>query len=123
MPTNTVSDAPFCHFTDHFLRSGGFADAAVSSPSSSSSSAPPTKEQIETTCVSIPNRFARVIIGPRGSKIAEIRQTSGATIQIDDATNENADRIITIRGTPSQINQAQYLLRTAVKESGLWTEN
>ena len=78
---------------------------------------------MKTEQVSIPNRFASVIIGPRGTKISHIRQTSNAIIRIDDETDDQTDRIITIQGTSAQIEHARELLRTTVKESGLWTEN
>lgn len=78
---------------------------------------------IQTNQVTIPNHFASVIIGPRGTKIAEIRQTSGATIRIDDPAPGSNDRIITIQGTTAQINQAQYFLQMAVRDSGLWNGN
>lgn len=81
--------------------------------------APPT----QTNQVTIPNNFASCIIGPRGTKIAQIRQTSGASIRIDDPAPGSNDRIITIQGTPSQISHAQHLLQMAVKESGQWNGN
>jgi hypothetical protein len=76
--------------------------------------------RIETNQVTIPNHLVSVIVGVRGVKIAQIRQTSGASIRIDDPAPGSNDRIITIQGTSTQINQAQYLLQMAVKESGLW---
>jgi len=79
--------------------------------------------QLQTNQVTIPNNLASVIIGPRGTKIAQIRQTSGASIRIDDPAPGSNDRIITIQGTPAQISQAQYFLQMAVKESGLWNGN
>lgn len=79
--------------------------------------------QIQTNQVTIPNNLASCIIGPRGTKIAQIRQTSGASIRIDDPAPGSNDRIITIQGTPAQISQAQYFLQMAVKDSGLWNGN
>ena len=79
--------------------------------------------QTQTNQVTIPNNLASVIIGPRGTKIAQIRQSSGASIRIDDPAPGSNDRIITIQGTPAQISQAQYFLQMAVKESGLWNGN
>lgn len=79
--------------------------------------------QPHTNQVTIPNHLASCIIGPRGTKIAQIRQTSGAMIYIDDPAPGSNDRIITIQGTPNQISQAQYFLQMAVKESGLWAGN
>lgn len=79
--------------------------------------------QTQTTQVTIPNHLASCIIGPRGTKIAQIRQVSGAMIHIDDPAPGSNDRIITIQGAPDQISQAQYLLQMAVKDSGLWAGN
>ena len=79
--------------------------------------------QTEINQVTIPNHLASCIIGPRGTKIAQIRQTSGAMIRIDDPAPGSNDRIITIQGTHVQISQAQYFLQMAVKESGLWNGN
>jgi heterogeneous nuclear ribonucleoprotein K len=79
--------------------------------------------QLQTNQVTIPNNLASCIIGPRGTTIAHIRQTSGASIRIDDPAPGSNDRIITIQGTAEQISQAQYRLQMAVKESGLWNGN
>ncbi len=79
--------------------------------------------QMQTNQVTIPNHLVSCIIGPRGTKIAQIRQTSGAGIRIDDPAPGSNDRIITIQGSPAQISQAQYFLQMAVKESGLWNGN
>ncbi|CAF1140592.1 unnamed protein product [Didymodactylos carnosus] len=76
-------------------------------------------QPVETNQVTIPNELAGVVIGPRGTKISQIRQQSGASITLDDPTPGSSDRIITIIGTQIQINQAQYLLQMAVKESGV----
>lgn len=75
---------------------------------------------VETQQVTIPQEFAGAIIGPRGTRISQIRQQSGASIKIDDPVPGTNDRIITIVGSPSQISQAQHLLQTAVRQSGLY---
>lgn len=90
----------------------------ISGPNSNYNASP-----IQTNQVTIPNHLASCIIGPRGAKIAQIRQTSGAMIRIDDPAPGSNDRIITIQGTPTQISQAQYYLQMAVKDSGLWNGN
>lgn len=56
-------------------------------------------------------KFAGAIIGPKGQKIAQIREQSGAGITIDKPVPGNNERIITISGTPEQIQNAQYLLQ------------
>jgi len=74
----------------------------------------------QTQQVTIPIELAGAIIGPRGIRISQIRQQSGAMIKIDDPLPGTNDRIITIVGNPNQISQAQYLLQTAVRQSGLY---
>jgi len=80
--------------------------------------APPPGGQ--TNQVTIPNELAGAVIGPKGAKIQQIRDQSGAGITIDKPTPGSTDRIITIQGTPEQIQNAQYLLQVTVKQSGLW---
>lgn len=56
-------------------------------------------------------QLAGAIIGPKGQKIQQIREQSGAGITIDKPMPGTNDRIITIQGTPEQIQNAQYLLQ------------
>ncbi|CAF0958782.1 unnamed protein product [Adineta steineri] len=70
-----------------------------------------------TVQVTIPNALSSSILGPRCSRIAQIRQQSGCVIKFDDPLPSN-DRIISIIGMPNNIIQAQYLMQTAVKQ---WT--
>jgi hypothetical protein len=75
-----------------------------------------------TTQVTIPNSLSSCILGPRGTRIAQIRQQSGCVIKFDDPLPSN-DRIISIIGMPNNIIQAQYLMQTAVKQSQQWTNS
>jgi hypothetical protein len=68
-----------------------------------------------TTQVTIPHSLSPCILGPRGTRIAQIRQQSGCVIKFDDPLPSN-DRIISIIGMPNNIIQAQYLMQTAVKQ-------
>ena len=104
---------------NHNHTQGPLAPCPLITGNESTFNAPKT----ETNQVTIPNHLASCIIGPRGTKIAQIRQMSGAMIRIDDPAPGSNDRIITIQGTPVQISQAQYFLQMAVKESGLWSGN
>lgn len=70
---------------------------------------------VQTTQVSIPDKMTGAIMGRGGSRIKQIRLDSGAEIKIDPALPGQEDRIITIRGTPEQIQTAQYLLQMCVK--------
>jgi len=68
-----------------------------------------------TQQVSIPADLAGVIIGKGGQKIKQIRLDSGAEVELSDAALPG-DRIITISGTSDQIQNAQYMLQTCVKQ-------
>ncbi|CAF4566180.1 unnamed protein product, partial [Didymodactylos carnosus] len=76
-------------------------------------------QPVQTKQVTIQNELGGAIIGRRGAKISQIRQKSGASITLDDPTPDSNDRIITVIGTQIQINDALYLLQTAVKKSGM----
>jgi len=69
-----------------------------------------------STQVSIPKDLAGAIIGKGGARIRQIRQESGANIQIEEAAEGSNDRIITINGSQDAIQNAQYLLQMSVKE-------
>jgi heterogeneous nuclear ribonucleoprotein K len=67
--------------------------------------------------------FLGIVIGAKGSKISPVRQESGASIKIDSEPMPGTnDRLITITGNPNQIQQAQFLLQQAVRQSGLWNQ-
>uniref|UniRef100_A0A0B7AXN5 K Homology domain-containing protein n=1 Tax=Arion vulgaris TaxID=1028688 RepID=A0A0B7AXN5_9EUPU len=74
-------------------------------------------EDCETTQVTIPKDLAGAIIGKGGSRITDIRRRSGAMIVIDEPLPGSNDRIISISGTPDQIQNAQYLLQMSVKQN------
>jgi len=74
------------------------------------------QESITTTQVTIPNELGGTIIGKGGERINHIRGESGAKIDIGDAFGTE-ERIITISGTPHQIQTAQYLLQQSVRMS------
>ncbi|KAL1463133.1 hypothetical protein WDU94_014916 [Cyamophila willieti] len=71
-----------------------------------------------STQVTIPKDMAGAIIGKAGQRIRKIRTDSGAGITIDEPLPGSTDRIITITGTASQIQMAQYLLQQSVREYG-----
>lgn len=78
---------------------------------------------VTTAQVTVPTDLAGVIIGAKGSKISQIRQESGASIKIDSEPMKGTnDRLITITGTSNQIQQAQFLLQQAIRQSGLWNQ-
>ena len=71
----------------------------------------------QTFEMSIPNDLIGCIIGKGGSKIAEIRQISGAMIRISKSeengasADESLDRQITISGHPDSVALAKSLVR------------
>jgi len=77
----------------------------------------PPQETITTTQVTIPNELGGTIIGKGGERINRVRTDSGAKIEIGTSAYGNDERIITITGTPHQIQMAQYLLQQCVRTS------
>ena len=71
---------------------------------------------VTSTQVTIPNELGGTIIGKGGERINRIRMESGARIDVAKATG-NEERIITITGSPHQIQSAQYLLQQSVRAS------
>jgi heterogeneous nuclear rnp K-like protein 2 len=76
---------------------------------------PPTTtedgEEIQTQNISIPSDMVGCIIGRGGSKISEIRKSSGARISIAKAPHdESGERMFTITGSASSNEKALYLL-------------
>jgi heterogeneous nuclear rnp K-like protein 2 len=78
-------------------------------------SGPPTHdengEELQTQNISIPSDMVGCIIGRAGSKISEIRKTSGARISIAKAPHdETGERMFTITGSAKANETALYLL-------------
>lgn len=85
------------------------------SDSDAASRGPPTHdengEEILTQNISIPADMVGCIIGRAGSKISEIRKTSGARISIAKAPHdETGERMFTIMGTAKSNESALFLL-------------
>jgi heterogeneous nuclear rnp K-like protein 2 len=105
-----------------YNRTGNGADFTGGAPSSypprrngTSDSGPPPRveegEDIQTQNISIPADMVGCIIGRGGSKISEIRKSSGARISIAKAPHdESGERMFTITGGPSANEKALYLL-------------
>ncbi|XP_066248523.1 poly(rC)-binding protein 3 isoform X6 [Euwallacea similis] len=71
----------------------------------------------QTTEMTVPNELIGCVIGKGGTKIAEIRQISGAMIRIsncDDRETGSSDRTITISGAPDAVALAQYLINMRI---------
>ncbi|RDA92775.1 hypothetical protein CP533_0811 [Ophiocordyceps camponoti-saundersi (nom. inval.)] len=85
------------------------------SDSDAATRGPPTHdengEEIQTQNISIPADMVGCIIGRAGSKISEIRKTSGARISIAKAPHdETGERMFTIMGTAKSNETALFLL-------------
>lgn len=107
-----------------FTRTGNgadFSDHAASpfsnrrSVSDAGNRAPPglgdENEDIQTQNISIPADMVGCIIGRGGSKISEIRKSSGARISIAKAPHdETGERMFTIMGSGASNEKALYLL-------------
>lgn len=106
-----------------FNRTGNGADFTGAAPAPSyqprrngapDSGPPPAVEEgedIQTQNISIPADMVGCIIGRGGSKISEIRKSSGARISIAKAPHdETGERMFTITGGPGANEKALYLL-------------
>jgi len=76
---------------------------------------PNTQQTHEMT---VPNELIGCIIGKGGSKVAEIRQLSGAMIRISNCEDRDApanlDRTISITGNNESVALAQYLINMRI---------
>ncbi|OAA53878.1 KH domain RNA-binding protein [Cordyceps fumosorosea ARSEF 2679] len=98
-----------------FSNGGGARPFSRRSDSDAASRGPPTHdengEEIQTQNISIPADMVGCIIGRAGSKISEIRKTSGARISIAKAPHdETGERMFTIMGTAKANESALFLL-------------
>jgi len=78
----------------------------------------------QTHEMTVPNDLIGCIIGKGGTKIAEIRQISGAMIRISNCEEReggSTDRTITISGNPDSVALAQYLInmRISMETAGM----
>ncbi|KAL3318474.1 hypothetical protein Ciccas_002869 [Cichlidogyrus casuarinus] len=99
---------------------GGDATAAAMMAAGMMRGAPPrmSMAMTSTTQVSVSDKMIGAIMGRAGSRINQVRQESGADIKISNQDPNSEDRIITITGTPDQIQNAQFLLQVCVRKYG-----
>lgn len=92
----------------------GYAPRPRNGPPMDAGGPPPVVEEgedIQTQNISIPADMVGCIIGRAGSKISEIRRSSGARISIAKAPHdETGERMFTITGGQSANEKALYLL-------------
>ena len=98
-----------------FSNNGGQRSYNRRSDSDAAARGPPTHDEngdeIQTQNISIPADMVGCIIGRAGSKISEIRKSSGARISIAKAPHdETGERMFTITGGPNANEKALYLL-------------
>ncbi|TVY85555.1 RNA-binding protein rnc1 [Lachnellula suecica] len=105
------------------MRTGNGADFSEGAPrynnrrsdSDAAQRGPPTHdengEELQTQNISIPSDMVGCIIGRAGSKISEIRKTSGARISIAKSPHDDTgERMFTIMGSAKANETALYLL-------------
>ncbi|XP_037715068.1 heterogeneous nuclear ribonucleoprotein K isoform X2 [Drosophila subpulchrella] len=93
------------------FNAGGGANGGPNGSPNASANVPQGHDPNNSTQVTIPKELAGAIIGKGGGRIRRIRNESSAYITIDEPLPNSNDRIITISGTPKQIQMAQYLLQ------------
>ncbi|XP_048516862.1 poly(rC)-binding protein 3 isoform X6 [Dendroctonus ponderosae] len=99
------------------LNPAALAALAGSQLRTSNSSRNQQNSNQHTAEMTVPNELIGCIIGKGGTKIAEIRQISGAMIRIsncDDRESGSSDRTITISGTHDAVALAQYLINMRI---------
>ncbi|CAK1354086.1 unnamed protein product [Cercospora beticola] len=124
LPLNGTGDSRGYGAPRSFNRTGNGADFTSAAPAAysprrngapESGGGPPPRvedgEDIQTQNISIPADMVGCIIGRGGSKISEIRKSSGARISIAKAPHdETGERMFTITGGPQANEKALYLL-------------
>lgn len=112
--TRTGNGADFSDHSSSYRRSGAPTSMRTSDRSPSAPSQPMVSEngeEYQTQNISIPADMVGCIIGRAGSRIQEIRRSSGAKISIAKAAHdESGERLFTLIGTPAANEKALYLL-------------
>jgi heterogeneous nuclear rnp K-like protein 2 len=105
--TRTGNGADFSEGTPRYNNRRSDSDAAQRGPPTHDENG----EELQTQNISIPSDMVGCIIGRAGSKISEIRKTSGARISIAKAPHDDTgERMFTIMGSAKANETALYLL-------------
>jgi hypothetical protein len=64
-----------------------------------------------TQTMQIPLSYADAILGPKGSNIALIRRSSGATLSVQESRGLTDEITVEIKGTSSQVQTAQHMIQ------------
>lgn len=67
--------------------------------------------------VTLPSNVIGSLIGKGGCHINEIRQFSGATVQVEEAKNTSRRSVITIGGSPEAVSCATFLINARISAS------
>ncbi|KAJ3370000.1 RNA binding protein, heterogenous nuclear RNP-K like protein [Allomyces arbusculus] len=59
-----------------------------------------------TQTLAVPGDLVGSVIGKGGARVAEMRESSGARILIAKAANDRGERVLTVSGTPAQVDTA-----------------
>merc|ERR1712012_409798 len=98
------------------FNAGGLSHAALAALTGHQNRPQSSQQTHEMT---VPNELIGCIIGKGGSKVAEIRQLSGAMIRISNCEDRDApanlDRTITITGNAESVALAQYLINMSME--------
>lgn len=101
----------------HINGLAGFGPAVLNPPGGGGGARGASTHQ--THEMTVPNEIIGCVIGKGGSKIAEIRQISGAMIRISNCEDRDApanlDRTITISGNCESVALAQYLINMSIE--------
>ncbi|TRY68469.1 hypothetical protein TCAL_06845 [Tigriopus californicus] len=101
-----------------FEEDGGTRESPISSSSSSSSSSTTPKQTGVTLRLVVPASQCGSLIGKGGSKIKDIRETSGASIQVaSDMLPNSTERAVTISGAKDAISQCIFHVCSVMLES------
>merc|ERR1712110_688819 len=123
LPTQTISQAqqltkvglPMSVMSGMNPLSNGIINPAALALLTGQARNPSQQQSHEMT---VPNELIGCIIGKGGSKVAEIRQLSGAMIRISNCEDRDApanlDRTITITGNAESVALAQYLINMRI---------
>lgn len=111
---NCVQNCQTSKVTNHLFSIHTALAALAGSQLRTTQAARTTQTNTQQHEMTVPNDLIGCIIGKGGTKIAEIRQISGAMIRISNCEERegggNTDRTITISGNPDAVALAQYLI-------------
>ncbi|CAI8057529.1 Poly(rC)-binding protein 4 [Geodia barretti] len=103
---------PFIPYKPHSLPNQAYQPRTT--PNATAGPYTATGPATTTQQMRIPNDLIGCVIGRKGSKIHEIRVSSGAQIKIAGNEGDGGDRLVTITGTPEAVGMAQYLINSRI---------